>query len=70
MRVVARFDERVDGWDGAMQSVYTDHFAAEGIKLVGVYSAVNVLAAGLPGVGPTLRRRVRAAAVRAASSAR
>ena len=35
------------------------HFAAEGIKLVGVYSAVNVLAASLPGVGPALRRRVK-----------
>lgn len=58
-RVVARFDDAVNGWDGALQSVYSDHFAAEGIKLVGVYSAVNVLAAGLPGVGPALRRRVR-----------
>ena len=59
VRVVARFDQPVNGWDGAMQSVYSDHFAAEGIKLVGVYSAPNVLAAGLPGVGPALRRRVR-----------
>ncbi len=57
--MVALFDERVDGWDGAMQSVHTDHFAAEGIKLVGIYSAPNVLAAGLPGVGPALRRRAR-----------
>jgi choline dehydrogenase-like flavoprotein len=59
VRVVARFDERCDGWDGAMQSVYSDHFDAEGIKLVGVYSSVNMLAASLPGVGPTLRKRVR-----------
>jgi choline dehydrogenase-like flavoprotein len=59
VRVVARFDERCDGWDGAMQSVHSDHFAAEGIKLMGVYSSVNMLAAGLPGVGPALRRRVR-----------
>ncbi len=59
VRVVARFDQPVNGWDGAMQSVYTDHFAEEGIKLVSVYSAPNVLAAGLPGVGPALRRRVR-----------
>ena len=59
-RVVARFDEVVNGWDGALQSVYSDDFSAEGIKLVGVYSAPNVLAAGMPGVGPAFRRRVRA----------
>lgn len=59
VRVVARFDDRLDGWDGAMQSVYSDHFDAEGIKLVGVYSSVNVLSASMPGVGPTLRKRVR-----------
>lgn len=59
VRVVARFDEEVNGWDGSLQSVYSDHFAGEGIKLVGVYTAVNVLAASLPGVGPKLRRRAR-----------
>ncbi|EYF01688.1 GMC family oxidoreductase [Chondromyces apiculatus] len=59
-RVVARFDHPVNGWDGALQSVYSDTFAPDGIKLVGVYTAVNVLAAALPGVGPALRRRVRA----------
>ncbi len=60
VRVVARFDDRLDGWDGAMQSVYSDHFEADGIKLVGVYSAVSVLATGFVGVGPALRRRARA----------
>lgn len=59
-RVVARFDEVLSGWDGALQSVYSDDFDRDGIKLVGVYSAPNVLAAGMPGVGPELRRRVRA----------
>ncbi len=58
-RVVGRFNERLNGWDGALQSCYSDDFHAEGIKLVGVYSAVNVLAAGFPGVGPELLRRVR-----------
>lgn len=58
-RVVARFDDALNGWDGALQSVYSDTLAPEGIKLVGVYTAVNVLAAALPGVGPTLRRRAR-----------
>lgn len=59
VRVVARFDHDVNGWDGSLQSVYSDDFASEGIKLVGVYTAVNVLAAGLPGVGPALRKRAR-----------
>jgi len=58
-RVGALFDERVDGWDGAMQSVYSDHFADEGITLLGVYTAPNILAAAFPGVGREHRRLVR-----------
>ncbi|MBI2391492.1 MAG: GMC family oxidoreductase [Deltaproteobacteria bacterium] len=50
-RVSAIFDEDVRGWDGVLQSVYSDHFMDDGITLVGIYSAVNVLAAALPGVG-------------------
>lgn len=57
-RVVARFRDRLNGWDGALQSVYTDRYHPEGIWLNGVYSAVNILAAGLPGVGPEFRERV------------
>ncbi len=59
VRIVGRFDEAINGWDGSLQSVYSDHFHDDGIKLVGVYTAVNFLAAGLPGVGPALRRRAR-----------
>ena len=55
-RVSAIFDEYVGGWDGSLQSVYSDHFLSEGITLVGVYSAANVLAAGFPGVGKEHRR--------------
>ena len=55
-RVGALFDETVNGWDGALQSVYSDHFHEEGITLVGVYTAVNVLAAAFPGVGRDHRR--------------
>jgi len=58
VRVGALFDERVDGWDGALQSVYSDHFLGEGITLNGVYTAVNVLAAAFPGVGREHRRLV------------
>jgi choline dehydrogenase-like flavoprotein len=58
-RVGALFDDRVDGWDGAMQSVYSDHYADEGLTLVGVYTAPSVLAAAFPGVGREHRRIVR-----------
>jgi choline dehydrogenase-like flavoprotein len=58
-RVGALFDEQVDGWDGALQSVYSDHFLSEGIWLNGVYTAVNVLAAAFPGVGTEHRRLVK-----------
>jgi len=59
-RVGALFDEKVEGWDGAMQSVYSDHFADEGLTLVGVYTAPSVLAAAFPGVGREHRRIVKA----------
>src|SRR5262249_18485726 len=58
VRLSALFDEVLEGWNGALQSVYSDHFATDGITLVGVYSPVNVLAAGLPGLGPAHRRIV------------
>ncbi len=50
-RVGAIFDEVVDGWDGSLQSVYSDHFHDDGITLVGVYSPINILAAAFPGSG-------------------
>lgn len=59
VRLGALFDDEVRGWDGALQSVYSDHYAAEGITLVGVYTAVNVLASAMPGVGPAHRAWVR-----------
>jgi choline dehydrogenase-like flavoprotein len=58
LRVSALFDDVVAGWDGSMQSVYSDHFHGEGITLVGVYSAINVIAAALPGIGAAHRRLV------------
>jgi len=59
VRIGALFDEEVDGWDGSLQSVYTDHFLGDGIWLNGVYSPVNVLAAAFPGVGREHRRLVK-----------
>jgi choline dehydrogenase-like flavoprotein len=58
LRVSALFEDVLEGWNGALQSVYSNHFAREGITLVGVYSPVNVLAAALPGAGATHRRFV------------
>jgi choline dehydrogenase-like flavoprotein len=57
-RVGAIFDERVDGWDGALQSVYSDHFAKDGITLVSVFPPASVLAAAFPGLGSRHREHV------------
>jgi choline dehydrogenase-like flavoprotein len=57
-RVGAIFDEDVEGWDGAMQSVYSDHFAGEGITLISVYPPASVLSAAFPGVGSRHRANV------------
>ena len=59
VRIGALFEEAVDGWDGALQSVYSDHFLHEGIWLNGVYSAVNILAAAFPGIGRSHRKIVK-----------
>jgi choline dehydrogenase-like flavoprotein len=58
-RVAALFDEEVRGWDGSLQSVYSDHFQHDGITLVGVYSAASVLAAAFPGFGREHRALAR-----------
>lgn len=58
-RVSGIFDEEVRGWDGAMQSVYSNHFADDGLTLVGIYSAVSVLAAAFPGVGAEHLRYIK-----------
>jgi choline dehydrogenase-like flavoprotein len=58
-RVAAIFDDEVNGWDGALQSVFTDDFASDGLTLVSAYSAANVLAAAFPGIGREHRRLVK-----------
>jgi choline dehydrogenase-like flavoprotein len=58
VRVSALFDEEVGGWDGALQSVYSDHFAREGITLVSVFPPVSVIAAAFPGIGARHREYV------------
>jgi choline dehydrogenase-like flavoprotein len=57
-RVVARFDDAVYGWRGALQSAYSDHFEDEGITLTGLFVPPNVLAAAMPGVGKAFMDRV------------
>jgi choline dehydrogenase-like flavoprotein len=50
-RVLARFDERVAGWQGALQSAWTDAFEHKRISLMGLFVPVGVLGATMPGVG-------------------
>jgi choline dehydrogenase-like flavoprotein len=58
VRVSAVFDDVVDGWDGALQSVYSDHFADDGITLVSVYPPPSILSAAFLGVGSRYRENV------------
>lgn len=51
-RVLARFDEPVEGWKGALQSAYSDAFEREGITLTGLFIPNGMLGATMPGVGP------------------
>jgi choline dehydrogenase-like flavoprotein len=58
-RVMARFDERIDGWNGSMQSAYSSHFEPEGIQLNSVFVPGGILAAAQPGVGAEHMRRAK-----------
>jgi choline dehydrogenase-like flavoprotein len=58
VRVTAIFDDAVEGWDGSMQSVYSDHFASDGITLVSVFPPPSILSAAFPGIGPKHRENV------------
>lgn len=51
-RVLARFDTPVRGWQGSLQSAYTDAFEDEGITLMSLFVPTGVLGATMPGVGP------------------
>lgn len=52
MRIFARFDQEVRGWEGALQSAYSDAFKDEGITLMSVFVPPGVFGAAMPGVGP------------------
>jgi choline dehydrogenase-like flavoprotein len=52
-RVMARFDEPVRGWEGALQSAYGDQYEkSDGMLFNSVFVPNGVLAATLPGFGP------------------
>ncbi len=58
-RVMARFDEKIEGWKGALQSVYSDHFEHDRITLTSLFVPPGVLAATMHGVGKEHVRRAR-----------
>lgn len=51
-RVMGRFDSKVEGWKGALQTAYTDAFEKERITLISMFTPPGVLAATMPGIGP------------------
>jgi choline dehydrogenase-like flavoprotein len=57
-RMMARFDQPVRGWEGALQSAYSNHFFhSEGWLFNSVFIPNGVLAATLPGFGPSHAKR-------------
>ena len=58
-RILARFDDPVNGSQGALQSAYSDDFHSEGIQLNSVFVPGGILAATMPGVGRRHRERVK-----------
>ncbi|MDP3274656.1 MAG: GMC family oxidoreductase [Deltaproteobacteria bacterium] len=48
-RVMARFDQPVRGWEGALQSAYSKHYEPDGMVLNSVFVPSGVLAATMPG---------------------
>lgn len=56
-RMFARFDERIEGWRGALQSAYSRSLEREGITLIGLFVPPGVLAATMTGFGPEHVRR-------------
>lgn len=57
-RVMARFEERVEGWRGALQSAFSTHYESEGVQLNSVFTPPSILAATMPGIGSVHQRRV------------
>lgn len=58
-RAIGVFDEEIAGWDGALQSAYSDHYEHEGITLNSAYLPQNILAATVPSAGRAFMQGVR-----------
>lgn len=58
-RMFARFDERIEGWRGALQSAYTKSLAHEGVTMMGLFVPAGVLAATMTGFGPEHAERAK-----------
>ncbi len=58
-RMMARFDEKVEGWKGAMQSAFSEAFEARGLTLVSVFIPPSVVGATLPGIGAEHHRHAQ-----------
>ena len=56
-RVMARFDDPVRGWKGALQSAWSDHYEHERITMTGLFVPPGVVAATMPGIGVEHTRR-------------
>ncbi|HEX4335973.1 MAG TPA: GMC family oxidoreductase [Polyangiaceae bacterium] len=50
-RMMARFDERIEGWKGALQSAYCRAFEHERIHLNGLFVPPGILAGTMAGIG-------------------
>lgn len=59
-RMMARFDEPIRSWSGALQSAYSNRFMDEGMTMVGLAVPPGVLAATVPGFGARFAERARA----------
>ena len=59
-RMFGRFDEPVNGWRGALQSAYSEHFDDLGYTLVSLFIPPGVIAATMPGFGAELTERAKA----------
>jgi choline dehydrogenase-like flavoprotein len=57
IRMTARFRDPVNGWQGAMQSAYTDAFEHDGVTLISVFVPPAAIMVGVPGFGPELMDR-------------
>ena len=58
-RMIAAFDEPIEGWKGAMQSAFSEAFEKRGITLTALFIPVSVIGATMPGIGPAHVRRAR-----------